>query len=111
MELKQLLEMQYNLDEFIIESKSLQTLDPKVRLTNTILALMVEMGEFANELKSFKFWSNKPPSPKEVHLEEFVDVLHFFLSIANQMGYSAEEIEMAYTNKACKNAERQKNNY
>ncbi len=45
------------------------------------LALLVELGELANEIRSFKFWSEKGPSPKEKVLEEYVDGLHFITSI------------------------------
>ena len=47
-----------------------------------IAAFKVELAELANETKFFKFWSNKPMSSREVILEEFVDGIHFLLSIA-----------------------------
>jgi dimeric dUTPase (all-alpha-NTP-PPase superfamily) len=46
-----------------------------------IAAFKVELAELANETRFFKFWSNKPMSPREVILEEFVDGIHFLLSI------------------------------
>ena len=46
-----------------------------------MLALLVELGEFANETRCFKFWSLKGPSPKEVILDEYADGLHFFFSL------------------------------
>lgn len=46
-----------------------------------LLALIVELGEFANETRCFKYWSLKASSPKEVVLEEYVDGLHFLLSL------------------------------
>lgn len=45
------------------------------------LALLVELGELANEIRSFKFWSTKGPSPRNVILEEYVDGIHFITSI------------------------------
>lgn len=51
-----------------------------------ILALLVELGELANEVRVFKFWSNKEASPKEIILDEFADALHFFLSIGIDIG-------------------------
>ncbi len=51
-----------------------------------ILALLVELGEFANETRCFKFWSLKGPSPKEVILDEWADALHFFLSLGVYLG-------------------------
>ncbi|OLS39114.1 dUTP diphosphatase [Bacillus sp. MRMR6] len=119
MDLEKMLEMQKALDERIIKEKGLegQELFP-----NTVLALQVELGEFANEGRWFKHWSdNKVPKhgvnalidcPKcsgngfwfagnrvwcsnckhtgkifNPLLVEFVDGVHFFLSIAIQKGW------------------------
>jgi dimeric dUTPase (all-alpha-NTP-PPase superfamily) len=46
-----------------------------------LLALFVELGEFANETRCFKFWSLKGPSGKGVILDEYADGMHFFLSL------------------------------
>ena len=40
-----------------------------------LMALLVELGEFANETRCFKYWSVKGPSPKEVILDEYADKL------------------------------------
>lgn len=49
------------------------------------LALWVEVGELVNEWKElFKFWSNKKMD-REKALEEYVDCLHFFLSLGNDL--------------------------
>jgi dimeric dUTPase (all-alpha-NTP-PPase superfamily) len=45
------------------------------------LALLVELGELANETRTFKFWSTKGPSPKARILDEYADGLHFLLSL------------------------------
>ncbi|MDR0545397.1 MAG: dUTP diphosphatase [Mycoplasmataceae bacterium] len=45
------------------------------------LALLVELGELANEVRSFKFWSIKLASEKKIILEEYVDGIHFITSI------------------------------
>ena len=45
------------------------------------LALLVELGEFANTTRCFKFWSNKGPDIKERVLDEAADCLHFYLSL------------------------------
>jgi dimeric dUTPase (all-alpha-NTP-PPase superfamily) len=52
-----------------------------------VLALLVEIGELANETRCFKFWSVKPSSEKEIILEEFVDGVHFILSLGIECGY------------------------
>ena len=46
-----------------------------------ILALLVEIGEFANATRCFKYWSNKASEPLDIVLDEYVDGLHFFLSL------------------------------
>lgn len=53
-----------------------------------LLALLVELGEFANETRCFKYWSYKEPSPKEVILDEYADGLHFLLSLGIPLGVS-----------------------
>lgn len=45
------------------------------------LALIVELAELANEIRSFKFWSLKSPSSKNIILEEYIDGIHFITSI------------------------------
>lgn len=49
------------------------------------LALLVELGELANELKSFKYWKNPDNIvvDKEKLHEEFADCMHFALSLEN----------------------------
>lgn len=46
-----------------------------------LLALQVEVGELANETRCFKYWSVKPPSHRSEILEEYVDGIHFILSL------------------------------
>lgn len=103
MNLSKLFEFQRKLDAEIEEKHP--TLPGEDRLAKRILALQVELGECANEWRGFKFWSNNPfPKPPEHNwrasedglnqewvpewgyysyplLEEYVDCLHFTLSI------------------------------
>jgi len=60
------------------------------------LALLVELGEFANETRCFKYWSLKGPSPKERVLDEAADALHFFLSLGLAMGLKELKIVLKY---------------
>lgn len=46
-----------------------------------LLALIVELGELANETRCFKFWSNKGPSAKQIVMDEYADGMHFLLSL------------------------------
>lgn len=78
MNFKKLFEMQEKLDARIESEHNLQNQD---LFYKKILALQVEVGELANETRCFKFWSLKKPSEASVILEEYVDCLHFILSI------------------------------
>lgn len=89
MNISKLFEMQRELDEHIIKEKHLEGQN---LLPNTILALQVELGELANEWRGFKHWSNDQEMRREKALEEYVDCLHFFLSIAHQCGYKADDL-------------------
>ncbi|WLR53572.1 dUTP diphosphatase [Mesobacillus subterraneus] len=104
MKLIQMFEMQQALDNHIIvehpELKNKDNLDWKV------LALLVEVSECANEWRGFKKWS-KDQEPRTYKsrapymdlddadfynplLEEYVDGLHFILSIGLELGYKVE---------------------
>lgn len=51
--------------------------------SETKLALLVELGELANEVKSFKYWKNPDNCTidNDKLREEFADCLHFALSV------------------------------
>lgn len=75
MDWKKLFDMQKELDTYIETNhnvKQAELLDKK------ILALLVEVGELANETRCFKFWSKKKPSERDVIIEEYVDGIHFY---------------------------------
>lgn len=97
MNLTKLFEMQRVLDERIVKEKGLEG---QGLLPQKILALQVELGECANEWRGFKYWSKdqQPRRDKIVHdghggiishsdplLEEYIDCLHFILSIGNEI--------------------------
>ena len=84
MNLEKLLTMQRTLDERILEEHKLHGQD---LVSEKLLALQVEVGELANETRCFKYWSLKPASPDEVILEEYVDGLHFILSLGITLGF------------------------
>ncbi|MCP8967407.1 dUTP diphosphatase [Ectobacillus ponti] len=83
MDLLHLFKLQKELDERILREHGLE---PKKLLKEKMLALLVEVGELANETRCFKYWSNKPSSERSVVLEEYVDGLHFILSIGIDLG-------------------------
>lgn len=122
MNLSKLFEAQKKLDDRIVKEKGLEGQD---LLDKKILALLVELGELANEWRGFKFWSeNQNPNTKErvtdncrsynglgfidapqgrlnCHclflyknplLEEYVDCLHFILSIGLDINVNCDDI-------------------
>ncbi|MFA1821251.1 dUTP diphosphatase [Virgibacillus oceani] len=76
--------MQRELDNYIESNNDLHNKDV---FEQKYLALLVELGELANETRCFKFWSAKPPSEKHTILEEYVDGIHFLLSLGNEIGH------------------------
>lgn len=84
MDLKELFDLQRELDLRILNEHNLQG---EVLFSQKALALQVELGELANETRCFKYWSNKGPSAKQVIIEEFVDCLHFILSMGLDKNY------------------------
>jgi dimeric dUTPase (all-alpha-NTP-PPase superfamily) len=113
--LNELFEIQAKLDAHIEKEHPRQPGED--RLAKKILALMVELGELANEARFFKYWSHDQeprivvrewklyedtikeygdsthrryegvvrPVLRQPLLEEYVDCLHFILSIGNDI--------------------------
>jgi dimeric dUTPase (all-alpha-NTP-PPase superfamily) len=76
---------QRELDERIFTTH--QTNRENTRLDRT-LALCVELSEFVNETRCFKYWSHKPASELAILLEEYADGLHFLNSLCIDLDYS-----------------------
>lgn len=102
MDLTNLFETQAALDEHIMQEHP--ELQGQNNLDWKLLALQVELGECANEWRGFKKWSNdqkprtevltnnpnktdknKPWLIRNLLLEEYVDCLHFILSIGLEL--------------------------
>ena len=92
---KDLFSKQKELDRYIQENHLLEEED---LVSRKILAFQVELGELANETRCFKFWSVKPASPSNVILEEYVDGLHFLLSLGLELSCSFESLESTTAN-------------
>jgi dimeric dUTPase (all-alpha-NTP-PPase superfamily) len=94
MNLQKLFEMQRQLDEHIEKEHPREPGED--RLAKKILALQVELGELANELPEvFKFWSNKKNNYEKA-LKEYVDGLHFILSIGLELNIDPKLITGIY---------------
>ncbi|MBB6452058.1 dimeric dUTPase (all-alpha-NTP-PPase superfamily) [Salirhabdus euzebyi] len=81
-------------DELDARIKQEHQLTSQDVVQDKILALLVELGELANETRCFKFWSKKGPSENAVILEEYVDGLHFILSLGLELGYTTEHLPL-----------------
>ncbi|MBQ9458028.1 MAG: dUTP diphosphatase [Bacilli bacterium] len=77
--------LQAALDQEIAEKHGI---DYPSTFSRRLLSLLVELGEFANETRCFKYWSLKGPGPKERILDEYADGLHFLLSLGIPLGVS-----------------------
>ncbi|WP_423407610.1 dUTP diphosphatase [Heyndrickxia sp. MSNUG] len=95
MNTEKLFKMQKELDRHI---ESQHGLEEENLFDRKVLALLVEIGELANETRCFKFWSVKPSSEKEIILEEFVDGIHFILSLGIECGF--DDIRSVFTAKS-----------
>jgi len=78
LDLNELFILQAELDEEIAKTHSVTY---ETTRNKRSLALLVELGELANETRCFKYWSLKPASEKAIVLDEFADGLHFFISL------------------------------
>ena len=87
--MKGLQKKQLELDKFIYESNNI--VDTGDIFYDKLTALDVELSEFINEVKSFKYWKKNKIMDKNKTIEEACDCLHFMLSLANDM-----EVELKY---------------
>ena len=81
--LQKLQSEQKKLDEFIVQKKNITDADSQKSFIRTKIALLVEIGELANELKTFKHWKSQKEVNWDKAKEELIDCLHFYLSWAN----------------------------
>ena len=72
--------------------------DPELFNKNCI-EFLVELGEFINETKVFKYWSIKKPN-KEAILEEFADAITMTLYFYGVLNIKEVRIEETFQNKS-----------
>lgn len=74
-----MINLQKSLDKKILKEKELKL---ETTIDKRFLALLVELSEFSNELRCFKYWSNKSTYKSfEKMLDEYIDCIHFIISI------------------------------
>ncbi|MCM3716007.1 dUTP diphosphatase [Alkalihalobacillus oceani] len=84
MDIQKLFDIQETLNNRIMTEHQLTQAD---LFQEQQLALLVELGELANETRCFKYWSRKQASERGVILEEYVDGLHFVLTLGLALGF------------------------
>ncbi|MCM3739899.1 dUTP diphosphatase [Oceanobacillus luteolus] len=87
---EKLYSMQKELDTYILENHDLRDRD---LFNEKYLAFLVELGELANETRCFKYWSTKKSSERQEILAEYVDGIHFLLSIGLDTGYQIKQLD------------------
>lgn len=91
-QMEEIVRLQSKLDSKIATTRKI--LENEEILLAKFLALFVEIGEFANEQRCFKYWSSKSASAKAVLLEEYIDGLHFIVSIANNLKINLTKLKI-----------------
>ena len=92
MNLNELSDLQRFMDGTVEERFQIET----NLLPERVLAFLGELSELVNDWKRAKFWSQHR-EPKESLLEEYVDGLHFMLSIGNKLNVNYNEIDVPNT--------------
>ena len=88
MNLNLLFEKQKQLDEYIYKKNNVTA---KEVFERKIVALLVELGELANELKFFKYWKENINIDRQRAIEEYIDVIHFAIGLAVDLGINEHE--------------------
>ncbi len=78
MKITKLLKIQKELDQAIEKKHNVKASEI---VNQKIIALYVEVGEFTNEVANFKYWKSNKNISKDKVLEEYVDCLHFYLTL------------------------------
>lgn len=90
MKVKEILELQKKLDEAVEKAHGVTSEDVKER---KLIALLVELGEFANEIAMFKYWKKNKDIDKVMMLEEYADCIHFYASFLTKIKFENEIVE------------------
>ncbi len=88
---KHLVEKQKKLDESI---KNKIKIDDEYYWKYRVIALNIELNEFSNEIRFFKYWSKKEMSKKEIVIDELIDCLHFSFSLGITINFKKWNIEI-----------------
>lgn len=81
--IKDLLDKQAVLDNFICRNNGYEDCYSQEFYTKRKLALNVELGEMTEETKCFKYWKKHNDIERNRLIDEVVDCIHFTLSLIN----------------------------
>src|SRR5690625_4753467 len=96
MNIKKLFHIQKRLNDRIIQEHQLADQD---LFHEKKLAFLVELGELANETRCFKYWSRQSASDRALILEEYIDGLHFILTIGLAYDFTNWSVQAFYPHK------------
>lgn len=111
--LDRLFEMQYEFGSKFCDFPTVGVQESQQKTMEYINHTIEELFEMRREMPIRKHWStkmNQIPNWNKAK-EEYVDALHFFISIALINGWSANDIFIAYCDKHKLNEQRQKEGY
>jgi len=94
-------------DSDLAVRRGLDYSDRALWVQREMMALMVEASEVLSEA-NFKWWKNPKPLDNQRLLDEFADMLHFFVAACLKMGFTSDDIHQAYVAKNEENFRRQK---
>lgn len=89
LELDDLYKKQFELDKNIQKNHNITYQQTRKK---RMLAFLVELGEFSNATRCFKFWSFKNKESYDVILDEYSDGLHFILSIGLDFNFNVNTL-------------------
>ncbi|WP_406614271.1 dUTP diphosphatase [Mycoplasma corogypsi] len=86
MNLETIFKLQKELDDQITikRQKNFPEIKNSEIIRQKLIALMVEVAEFINEVQSFKYWKVNKKVNSDYVKEEFADILHFIVTFANE---------------------------
>lgn len=97
---------QKELNRYLDEKRDINRVNDPEWVLNYVIAMNEELAEVQRNLP-WKWWKNESEVDKEETLEELVDLLHFWVSAVQQLGYGADDVYNAYIDKNQENQERQ----
>lgn len=108
--LRDIFARQASLSEFYrsVRPDGFYSWEPQARCSTWTRSIVHECCELDNEL-GWKPWKNGPDlaANRAARLDETADILHFFVQLALDQGFSADELYEAYVKKNVENRRRQ----